>query len=75
VPDRLRPEDTMPAHTGYLIYARMLQDVGEAGRWLTKSRQRYLARVEAEERNSADAERRRAEDQADTRKYPPMPLP
>jgi tRNA (adenine57-N1/adenine58-N1)-methyltransferase len=75
VPDRLRPEDTMPAHTGYLIHARMLQDVGEAGRWLSKSRQRYLARVEAEERNAAEAERRRVEDGAETRKYPPMPLP
>jgi tRNA (adenine57-N1/adenine58-N1)-methyltransferase len=74
VPDRLRPEDTMPAHTGYLISSRLLADEGEAGRWLSRSRQRYLARREAEERYAAEAEAR-ARGEGDPRKYPPLPLP
>src|SRR5262249_28756482 len=41
VPDRLRPEDSMAAHTGYLIFARPLAATVEAERWHAKERQRY----------------------------------
>jgi len=74
VPDRFRPEDTMPAHTGYLVFARVLANDADAGRWLSRSRQRYLARREAEERYAAEAEAR-ARGEGDQRKYPPLPLP
>lgn len=76
VPDRFRPEDTMPAHTGYLIFARLLANESEAGKWLSKSRQRFLARREAEARYAAEAEaRERAFGDGPRPKYPPLPLP
>ncbi len=76
VPDRLRPEDTMPAHTGFMVFARALLDEAEAGKWLSKSRQRFLARKEAEARYAAEAEARAlAHGDAPQPKYPPMPLP
>ena len=75
VPDRLRPQDTMPAHTGFLIFGRVLADVADAGRWLGKSRQRYLARVQAAEEYAADAEARERRTNPEGRKYPPLPLP
>ncbi len=75
VPDRLRPVDTMPAHTGFLVFARVLGDVAEAGRWLGKQRQRYLARRAAEERHAAEAETRERERNPEGKKYPRLPLP
>lgn len=75
VPDRLRPADTMPAHTGFLVFGRMLADVADAGRWLGKSRQRYLARVQAEEKYAADADARAQRENPEGLRYPPLPLP
>ncbi|MGL4649442.1 MAG: tRNA (adenine-N1)-methyltransferase [Caldilineaceae bacterium] len=76
VPDRFRPEDTMPAHTGYLIFARLLANEADAGKWLSRSRQRFLARRDAEERYAAEAEARDRElGDAPRPKYPPLPLP
>lgn len=75
VPDRLRPDDTMAAHTGFLISGRMLADMAEAGRWLSRSRQRYLARKQAEERIAEEERMREGNDGAGAVKYPPMPLP
>lgn len=76
VPDRLRPEDTMPAHSGYLIFGRCLVNSTDAGLWLPKARQRYLARVQAEARIAAETELRVAQ-QGDqpAPKYPILPLP
>lgn len=75
VPDRLRPMDTMAAHTGYLLFGRILADVNEAGRWLSKSRQRFLARREMEARYAADADAREFARNPEGKKYPPLPLP
>ncbi len=46
VPDRLRPEDTMIGHTGFIIAARPVVDPHEATRWLSEERKRFLARQE-----------------------------
>lgn len=76
VPDRFRPEDTMPAHTGFMVFARALVEEAEAGKWLSKSRQRFLARKEAEARYAAEAEaRERAYGDGPRPKYPKLPLP
>lgn len=75
VPDRLRPDDTMPAHTGFLVCGRMLAQAEEAGRWLSRSRQRYLARKQAEERYAEEAHERAGDGASSVLKYPPMPLP
>lgn len=75
VPDRLRPVDTMPAHTGYLISARLLGDPADAGRWLSKQRQRFLSRQQAEERYAESAHARERARNPEGKKYPPLPLP
>lgn len=75
VPDRLRPEDTMPAHTGYLVFGRLLADPAEGPRYLDVGRQRYLARMQAQAQIEAAAAQRAAERDAGGKKYPPMPLP
>lgn len=75
VPDRLRPMDTMAAHTGYLLFGRMLADVHDAGRWLSKSRQRFIARRDMEAQYAADADARERARNPEGKKYPPLPLP
>ncbi len=75
VPDRLRPEDSMAAHTGYLIFARSIADSVDAARWHAKERQRYRARQKAEEEIAAEQVRRDAERESGGRKYPRLPLP
>ncbi len=75
VPDRLRPVDTMAAHTGYMIFGRLLADAGEAGRWLSKSRQRFLARRDMEAQYAADADARELARNPEGKKYSPLPLP
>ncbi|MBX3012734.1 MAG: tRNA (adenine-N1)-methyltransferase [Caldilineaceae bacterium] len=75
VPDRLRPYDTMAAHTGYLIFARPLAKTIDATLWHAKERQRYRARKQFEAEVAAEAERRQAEGNPDGRKYPRLPLP
>ncbi len=75
VPERLRPEDEMVAHTGYLVFARSVADRLDPDRWQTKERRRYRARLNAQA-EMVERERKQAEENAATgRKYPPMPLP
>lgn len=75
VPERLRPEDEMVAHTGYLVFARSIAGELDPDRWQTKERRRYRARLRAQV-EIAERERLQAEENAVTgRKYPPMPLP
>ena len=61
VPDRLRPDDSMVGHTGFLITARPVVDPSEPRRWLSEERKRYEARKALEER-IAEEEVRRAEE-------------
>lgn len=74
-PDRLRPEDSMNGHTGYLIFGRSLANLADSGRWLAKARQRYLARVQANEQLAVEEERRTTERAEGGLKYPKLPLP
>jgi tRNA (adenine57-N1/adenine58-N1)-methyltransferase len=75
VPERLRPEDEMVAHTGYLVFARSIAERLDPDRWQTKERRRYRARRNAQS-EMAERERIQAEENAASgRKYPPMPLP
>lgn len=64
VPDRLRPDDSMVGHTGFLISARPVVDPSEPRRWLSQERKRYEARKALEER-IADEELRRAQELAE----------
>ena len=75
VPDRLRPEDNMAGHTGYLIFARSIANTVDAVRWHAKERQRYRARQKAGEELAAAQERRDADRASGGLKYPPLPLP
>lgn len=59
VPDRLRPEDRMIAHTGFIVSTKMIQDPEDPQRWLSPERLRYKARREAEERYRKRAMERR----------------
>lgn len=47
VPDRLRPEDQMTAHTGYVVSGRLVDTGHEPLRWLSRERRRYASRQEA----------------------------
>ncbi len=73
VPDRLRPDDSMVGHTGFLISARPVVDPSEPRRWLSQERKRYEARKALEER-IADEEVRRAQDLAEGQ-HPKPKLP
>ncbi len=75
VPDRLRPEDTMAAHTGFLIFARSIATTVDATRWHAKERQRYRSRVKADEEIAAAQAQRTIDRENGGLKYPPMPLP
>lgn len=75
VPDRLRPVDTMAAHTGYLVFARPVAKSVDSSLWHAKERQRYRARKQFEAEVAAEAERRAAEGNPEGLKYPRLPLP
>ncbi len=75
VPDRLRPDDDMVGHTGFLISARPVVDASDPRRWLSEDRKRYEARKEVAAYIAVEEERRAAEIQAGGPKYPKMPLP
>lgn len=75
VPDRLRPDDSMIGHTGFLVSARPVVDPTEPGRWLSEERKRFAARKEFEAKVQAEEERRQAERPDDGRRYPRLPLP
>ncbi len=53
IPDRLRPEDQMTAHTGFIVSARLIHDPDNSQRWLSRDRLRYQARQEAARRYQA----------------------
>jgi len=54
VPARLRPEDRMVAHSGFLIFARKLVAEDESLSWITeKKRRQYLGRLAMAERTAA----------------------
>ncbi|HMN29683.1 MAG TPA: hypothetical protein PKE45_16150, partial [Caldilineaceae bacterium] len=61
VPDRLRPDDMMNAHTGFLVFARLVDLAIDATRWQAKERQRYRARLHTEAEIEAETARRAAD--------------
>ncbi len=75
VPERLRPEDSMIAHTGYLIAARYVGALEEPGRWQVKERQRFRARMQFQERIAQEAQASANNKDEPGRKYPRLPLP
>jgi tRNA (adenine57-N1/adenine58-N1)-methyltransferase len=75
VADRLRPDDNMNGHTGFLVFARCMPLGIELERWQGKERQRYRARKKMEEEIAEEAARRAAAGSQDQRKYPKLPLP
>jgi tRNA (adenine57-N1/adenine58-N1)-methyltransferase len=75
VPDRLRPDDTMNAHTGFLLFARLIASTIDATRWQAKERQRYRARLQTQAGIEAGEARRTADRAQGGKKYPVLPLP
>ena len=75
VPDRLRPDDMMNGHTGYLIFARLVDRAVDSSRWQAQERQRYRARVKAQAELAQEEARRDLERASGGKKYPTMPLP
>jgi len=75
VPDRLRPEDEMIGHTGYLVFARTISSDIDPSRWLSRDRKRYRARQRALELIEESELERAADRAAGGPKYPRMPLP
>ncbi len=75
VPDRLRPDDMMNAHTGFLVFARSVLRGVDTSRWQAKERQRYRARVQTQAEIAAHEERSAAERAQGGKKYPRLPLP
>lgn len=75
VPDRLRPDEEMVGHTGFLISARPIVDPSDPQRWLSEERKRYEARKAVEAQLAEEEERRAAERKEGGRKYPRLPLP
>ncbi len=75
IPDRLRPEDSMAAHTGYLISARSITKNVDAKLWQVRERQRYRARKQFEAQVAEEEARRQADRDDGGKKYPRLPLP
>lgn len=75
IPERLRPDENMNGHTGYLVFARCMPLGIEMERWQSKERQRYRARKRMEEEIAQEAARRAADESSEGRKYPRLPLP
>ena len=76
VPDRLRPDDMMIGHTGFLVFARSLPADADASRWQSRERLRYRARQQMADNIAAEAARRAQTSEGDEgRKYPRLPLP
>ncbi len=79
VPERLRPEDSMIAHSGFLISGRCLAHLDDVTRWHAKDKQRRRARLRSDRRLKAQEEERRRQMEsgnADSgKKYPKLPLP
>ncbi|MCL4834718.1 MAG: tRNA (adenine-N1)-methyltransferase [Caldilineaceae bacterium] len=75
VPDRLRPDDSMVGHTGFLVSARPITDPDDPGRWLSEERKRFAARKEFEAKVEAEEARRNAERGDDDGRPRRLPLP
>jgi tRNA (adenine57-N1/adenine58-N1)-methyltransferase len=75
IPERLRPDENMVGHTGFLVFARCMPLGIEMERWQSKERQRYRARKKMEEEIAEEAARRAEDTTGETRKYPKLPLP
>jgi tRNA (adenine57-N1/adenine58-N1)-methyltransferase len=75
VPERLRPDDNMNGHTGYLVFARCMPLGIDVERWQAKERQRYRARKRMEEEIAEEAARRATDGQDTGQRYPKLPLP
>jgi len=75
IPERLRPDENMNGHTGFLIFARCMPLGIDMERWQGKERQRYRARKKMEDEIADEAARRAADGSPDDRKYPKLPLP
>lgn len=76
IPNRLRPDENMTGHTGYLVSARCFPSDVDSERWQAKERQRFRARKLMEQRIADEAAMRAAQDDdGDDRKYPRLPLP
>lgn len=75
VPERLRPDDNMNGHTGFLVFARCMPLGIEMERWQGKERQRYRARKRMEEEIAEEAARRATDETPGRGKYPKLPLP
>ena len=75
IPERLRPDDNMNGHTGFLVFARCMPLGIEMERWQGKDRQRYRARKRMQDEIAEEAVRRAADANPDQRKYPKLPLP
>lgn len=71
VPDRLRPDDSMIGHTGFLVFARPVVDRDDPTRWLSKARKRYRARQKMEEKLANSS----ADESENQKRYPRLPLP
>jgi tRNA (adenine57-N1/adenine58-N1)-methyltransferase len=75
IPERLRPDENMIGHTGFLVFARCMPLGIEMERWQSKERQRYRARKRMEEEIAEEAARRAEDGTQERRKYPKLPLP
>jgi tRNA (adenine57-N1/adenine58-N1)-methyltransferase catalytic subunit len=75
IPERLRPDENMNGHTGFLVFARCMPLGIEMDRWQGRDRQRYRARKRMEEEIAEEAARRAADEPDEGRKYPRLPLP
>lgn len=73
VPDRLRPDETMVGHTGFLISARPVVDPSEPRRWLSEERKRYEAREVLKERIAKEELRRAGSPGEKERPRPKLP--
>ena len=74
VPERLRPDDSMVGHTGFLVSARPVVDPTDPGRWLSEERKRFKTRKEFEAMVEAEEEKR-SNAQGDEGERRRMPLP
>lgn len=76
VPARLRPEDSMIAHTGFLVSARSLAHLEDTSRWQAKEKQRHRGRMRTKRRMEEAEQAQQADgDAAAGPKYPKLPLP
>ena len=75
VPDRLRPEDRMLAHSAYMVFARKIAKDDESLRWIAdKKRRSYLGKLAMENRNANPQEMESSEGAAEDSLEPQPPL-